>query len=42
MCLFCMLMSAAMYYPFLKAYERSLLKKQQEELQRDAQLALNS
>ena len=30
MCLVCMAMSAVMYYPFLKAYERTLLKQQEE------------
>lgn len=30
MCLICMVMSALMYYPFLKAYERTLLKQEAE------------
>ena len=30
MCLICMVMSALMYYPFLKAYERTLLKEEEE------------
>ena len=30
MCLVCMAMSAVMYYPFLKAYERTLLKQEEE------------
>jgi PTS system cellobiose-specific IIC component len=30
MCLICMVMSAVMYYPFLKAYERTLLKQDEE------------
>jgi len=30
MCLVCMVMSAVMYYPFLKAYERTLLKQEEE------------
>lgn len=30
MCLICMVMSAIMYYPFLKAYERTLLKQEEE------------
>jgi PTS system, lactose/cellobiose family IIC component len=30
MCLVCMVMSATMYYPFLKAYERTLLKQEEE------------
>jgi len=30
MCLVCMAMSAIMYYPFLKAYERTLLKQEEE------------
>ncbi len=30
MCLICMVMSALMYYPFLKAYERTLLKQEEE------------
>ncbi len=30
MCLICMVMSAVMYYPFLKAYERTLLKQEEE------------
>ncbi|WP_024872434.1 PTS sugar transporter subunit IIC [Tolumonas lignilytica] len=30
MCLVCMVMSAMMYYPFLKAYERTLLKQEEE------------
>jgi len=42
MCLFCMVMSALMYYPFLKAYERTLLKKQDENQDAEAQVALNS
>ncbi len=42
MCLFCMVMSALMYYPFLKAYERTLLKKQIESQDAEAQVALNS
>jgi PTS system cellobiose-specific IIC component len=42
MCLFCMVMSALMYYPFLKAYERTLLKKQDENQDTEAQVALNS
>ncbi|HFK7187551.1 TPA: PTS sugar transporter subunit IIC [Serratia odorifera] len=33
MCLFCMVLSALMYYPFLKAYERTLLKQEQENNQ---------
>ena len=40
MCLICMVLSAAMYYPFLKAYERTLLK--QEEDKQANELALNS
>jgi PTS system cellobiose-specific IIC component len=35
-----MVLSAAMYYPFLKAYERTLLK--QEEDKQANELALNS
>ena len=31
MCLFCMVLSAVMYYPFLKAYERTLLKQEAEK-----------
>ncbi|WP_413739858.1 PTS sugar transporter subunit IIC [Sodalis sp. RH14] len=42
MCLFCMVMSAVMYYPFLKAYERALLRKQDESLAADARMALDS
>ncbi|NDL65639.1 PTS sugar transporter subunit IIC [Acerihabitans arboris] len=42
MCLFCMLMSAVMYYPFLKAYERTLLRKQAESQTADARVALGS
>ncbi|MNC64789.1 PTS system lactose-specific EIICB component [compost metagenome] len=30
MCLICMVMSAVMYYPFLKAYERTLIKQDEE------------
>ncbi|WP_320151870.1 PTS sugar transporter subunit IIC [uncultured Tolumonas sp.] len=30
MCLVCMVMSAVMYYPFLKAYERTLLKQEED------------
>jgi PTS system cellobiose-specific IIC component len=33
MCLLCMVFSAVMYYPFLKAYERSLLKADEEKEQ---------
>lgn len=36
MCLLCMVMSAAMYYPFLKVYERTLLKQEQEKQQQAA------
>ncbi|ACX85903.1 PTS cellobiose transporter subunit IIC [Pectobacterium parmentieri] len=36
MCLLCMVMSAAMYYPFLKVYERTLLKQEQEKQQQTA------
>ncbi|VVA50024.1 Lichenan permease IIC component [Serratia ficaria] len=44
MCLFCMLLSALMYYPFLKAYERTLLKQEQEnnQPQSDVAAAANS
>lgn len=43
MCLFCIIISAVMYYPFLKAYERSLLKQEEEKnQQQDAEVALNS
>ncbi|AML57860.1 PTS system, cellobiose-specific IIC component [Serratia rubidaea] len=31
MCLFCMVLSALMYYPFLKAYERTLIRQEQEK-----------
>ena len=30
MCILCMCSAAVMYYPFLKAYERSLLKQEEE------------
>lgn len=30
MCLICMVMSAVMYYPFLKAYEKQLLDQEAE------------
>ncbi|MNF82888.1 hypothetical protein D3C84_651990 [compost metagenome] len=30
MCILCMCSAAAMYYPFLKAYERGLLKQEEE------------
>jgi PTS system cellobiose-specific IIC component len=36
MCLLCMVFSAVMYYPFLKAYERSLLKTEQEKEQQQS------
>ncbi|EFE95322.1 PTS cellobiose transporter subunit IIC [Serratia odorifera] len=44
MCLFCMVLSALMYYPFLKAYERTLLKQEQEnnQPQGGAATAVNS
>ncbi|HEI8866305.1 PTS sugar transporter subunit IIC [Serratia sp. AKBS12] len=44
MCLFCMALSALMYYPFLKAYERTLLKQEQEnnQPQGGAATAMNS
>ncbi|WKZ92540.1 PTS sugar transporter subunit IIC [Chimaeribacter arupi] len=35
MCLFCMVLSAVMYYPFLKAYERTLLRQEQETAQQE-------
>ncbi|MFC3912863.1 PTS sugar transporter subunit IIC [Pseudaeromonas sharmana] len=38
--LFCMLTAAAMYYPFLKAYERTLLKQEAEEAAAEPELAL--
>ncbi|WP_145594297.1 PTS sugar transporter subunit IIC [Yersinia aleksiciae] len=36
MCLLCMVFSAVMYYPFLKAYERSLLKADEEKEQQQS------
>ncbi|CAE1147719.1 PTS sugar transporter subunit IIC [Serratia sp. JUb9] len=43
MCLFCMVLSALMYYPFLKAYERTLLKQEQEKQQpQGGEAAVNS
>ena len=30
MCLFCMMLSALIYLPFVKAWERSLLRREQE------------
>ncbi|AUG98873.1 PTS sugar transporter subunit IIC [Prodigiosinella confusarubida] len=39
MCLFCMVTSAMMYYPFLKVYEHTLLKQEQE---RDQQMTAES
>jgi len=38
--LFCMFTAAAMYYPFLKAYERTLLKQEAEEAAAEPELAL--
>jgi PTS system cellobiose-specific IIC component len=37
--LFCMLTAAAMYYPFLKAYERTLLKQEVADEQESPTLA---
>lgn len=44
MCLVCMVLSALMYYPFLKAYERTLLKQEQQkdQPQGGAEAAANS
>ncbi len=33
MCIICMVMSALMYLPFLRAYERSLLKSEEQKAQ---------
>jgi PTS system cellobiose-specific IIC component len=33
MCVICMVMSALMYLPFLRAYERSLLKTEEQKAQ---------
>ncbi|MEI8632624.1 hypothetical protein P4S72_12845 [Vibrio sp. PP-XX7] len=33
MCCLCMVVSGLMYYPFLKAYERTLLKQEHEKMQ---------
>ncbi|TCV94295.1 PTS sugar transporter subunit IIC [Biostraticola tofi] len=38
MCLFCMVLSALLYLPFLRAYERSLLKTEAEKAQHTAPL----
>jgi len=39
MCLICMVLSALCYLPFLRAYERSLMKNEQEKAQANAPLA---
>ena len=39
MCLICMLISAAMYIPFLRAYERSLMKTEEQKLKAATPLA---
>lgn len=33
MCLICMVMSALMYLPFLRAYERTLMKNEEQKAQ---------
>lgn len=33
MCLVCMVMSALMYLPFLRAYERTLIKNEEQKAQ---------
>ena len=39
MCIICMLISAAMYLPFLRAYERSLMKTEEQKLKAATPLA---
>ena len=39
MCIICMLISAAMYLPFLRAYERSLMKSEEQKLKATSPLA---
>jgi len=39
MCVICMLVSAAMYLPFLRAYERSLMKTEEQKLKTASPLA---
>jgi PTS system cellobiose-specific IIC component len=39
MCIICMFISAAMYLPFLRAYERSLMKTEEQKLKAAAPLA---
>lgn len=46
MCLVCMVMSALMYLPFLRAYERTLIKNEEQKAQQPSaplkQLAIKS
>jgi PTS system cellobiose-specific IIC component len=39
MCVICMVMSALMYLPFLRAYERSLMKTEEQKKQNSAPMA---
>jgi PTS system cellobiose-specific IIC component len=39
MCVICMVMSALMYLPFLRAYERSLMKTEEQKAQNSAPMA---
>ena len=39
MCLICMVMSALIYLPFLRAYERSLMKTEEQKTQNTAPMA---